>query len=172
MITPRRRTVTRTIVPVAVPAPDVGWVLVAQPNQEVYRGGGTVIELPGETMATAEGFVRRLTRRLTESPEARDAEELDRRGRQHRCAACHAIAGAAKRSPWSAPAQRGDQRQGLRGRGSGGVVRRHRHVMLVWLGQRRIPGIDCGRTLRVSGRLGMLDNGVKAIYNPHYEIQR
>ena len=45
-------------------------------------------------------------------------------------------------------------------------------VMLVWLGQRRIPGIDSGRTLRVHGRLGMLDNGCKAIYNPHYEIQR
>ena len=45
-------------------------------------------------------------------------------------------------------------------------------VLLVWLGQRRIPGIECGRTLRVHGRLGMLDNGTKAIYNPHYEIQR
>ena len=45
-------------------------------------------------------------------------------------------------------------------------------VTLVWLGQRRIPGIECGRTLRVRGRLGMLDNGSKAIYNPHYEIQR
>lgn len=45
-------------------------------------------------------------------------------------------------------------------------------VMLVWLGQRRIPGIDSGRKLRVHGRLGMLENGSKAIYNPHYEIQR
>jgi NADH-quinone oxidoreductase subunit H len=45
-------------------------------------------------------------------------------------------------------------------------------VTLVWLGQRRIPGIECGRTLRVRGRLGVLDNGSKAIYNPHYEIQR
>jgi hypothetical protein len=45
-------------------------------------------------------------------------------------------------------------------------------VTLVWLGQRRIPGIDSGRTLRVHGRLGKLENGSKAIYNPHYEIQR
>ena len=45
-------------------------------------------------------------------------------------------------------------------------------VTLVWLGQRRIPGIDSGRTLRVRGRLGKLENGSKAIYNPHYEIQR
>lgn len=45
-------------------------------------------------------------------------------------------------------------------------------VMLVWLGQRRIPGIESGRTLRVHGRIGKLDNGGKAIYNPHYEIQK
>lgn len=45
-------------------------------------------------------------------------------------------------------------------------------VTLVWLGQRRIPGIESGRTLRVRGRLGTLENGSKAIYNPHYEIQR
>lgn len=45
-------------------------------------------------------------------------------------------------------------------------------VTLVWLGQRRIPGIDSGRTLRVHGRLGKLENGSKAIYNPHYEIRR
>src|SRR5690606_2792056 len=30
----------------------------------------------GEAMATAEGFVRRITRRLTEDPQQRDAEEL------------------------------------------------------------------------------------------------
>ena len=41
-------------------------------------------------------------------------------------------------------------------------------VTLVWLGQRRIPGIDSGRTLRVHGRLGKLENGAKAIYNPRY----
>ena len=30
-------------------------------------------------------------------------------------------------------------------------------VMLVWLGQRRIPGIESGRTLRVHGRVGKLE---------------
>ena len=45
-------------------------------------------------------------------------------------------------------------------------------VMLVWLGQRRIPGIESGRTLKVHGRVGKLDNRSKAIYNPHYEIQK
>ena len=45
-------------------------------------------------------------------------------------------------------------------------------VTLVWLGQRRIAGIEPGRKLRVHGRLGKLENGSKAIYNPHYEIQQ
>jgi hypothetical protein len=45
-------------------------------------------------------------------------------------------------------------------------------VMLVWLGQRRIAGIESGCTLRVHGRVGNLENGSKAIYNPHYEIQK
>jgi hypothetical protein len=44
--------------------------------------------------------------------------------------------------------------------------------MLVWLGQRRIAGIESGCTLRVHGRIGKLENGSKAIYNPHYEIQK
>jgi hypothetical protein len=63
------------------------------------------------------------------------------------------------------------------GRGCSGGVRAELFdgsdtVTLVWLGQRSIPGIDSGRTLRVRGRLGKLENGAKAIYNPHYEIQR
>nr|MDT0522382.1 DNA-binding protein [Streptomyces sp. DSM 41633] len=29
-----------------------------------------------------------------------------------------------------------------------------------------------GRTLRVHGRVGKLENGAKAIYNPRYEIQK
>lgn len=45
-------------------------------------------------------------------------------------------------------------------------------VTLVWLGQRRIPGIESGRTLLVRGRLGTLDSGAKVIRNPYYEIQR
>nr|WP_155940852.1 OB-fold nucleic acid binding domain-containing protein [Mycobacteroides chelonae] len=45
-------------------------------------------------------------------------------------------------------------------------------VTLVWLGQRRIPGIESGRTLLVRGRLGKLENGGKVIHNPYYEIQR
>ena len=146
--------------------------LVAQEHHKVYGCGGIENDLAGETMAAAEGFVRRLTRRLTESPDKRDAEELT--GEAHNTGAQRAI-----------DCQRGQEVTMVgelrsvetNGKGASGGVRAELFdgtdtVTLVWLGQRRIPGIDCGRTLRVHGRLGMLDNGTKAIYNPHYEIQR
>ena len=123
-------------------------------------------------MAAAEGFVRRLTRRLSETPQRRDAEEP---------AGDDAAAGAQR----AVDCQRGLEVTMVgelrtveaNAKGCAGGVRAELFdgtdtVTLVWLGQRRIPGIDCGRTLRVHGRLGMLENGSKAIYNPHYEIQR
>jgi hypothetical protein len=123
-------------------------------------------------MATAEGFVRRLTRRLTESPEERDAGALSGEAAStgaHRAIDC----------------QRGQEVTMIgtlrsvqtNAKGCAGGVRAELFdgtdtVLLVWLGQRRIPGIDSGRMLRVHGRVGMLEDGSKAIYNPHYEIQR
>lgn len=44
-------------------------------------------------------------------------------------------------------------------------------VTLVWLGRRRIPGIEPGRTIRASGRMSVRD-GRKVLYNPIYELQR
>lgn len=44
-------------------------------------------------------------------------------------------------------------------------------VTLVWLGRRRIPGIEPGRTVKASGRLAVRD-GRKVLYNPYYELQR
>jgi hypothetical protein len=123
-------------------------------------------------MATAEGYLRRLTRRLTEDPEQRDVDEL----------ADQAASTGAQRA---IDCQRGQEVTMVgtlrtveaNAKGCAGGVRAELFdgtdtVMLVWLGQRRIPGIESGRTLRVHGRLGKLENGVKAIYNPHYEIQR
>lgn len=122
-------------------------------------------------MATAEGFVRRLTRRLTESPAERDVEELTE----------EAASTGANRAIDCRRGQEVVMVGTLRcvetnPRGGAGGVRAELFdgtdtVMLVWLGQRRIPGIDCGRRLRVQGRLGVLGNGGKAIYNPRYEIQ-
>ncbi|MFC5994099.1 OB-fold nucleic acid binding domain-containing protein [Pseudonocardia hispaniensis] len=42
-------------------------------------------------------------------------------------------------------------------------------VTLIWLGRRRIPGVEPGRTMRVQGRVAERD-GRKVIYNPFYEI--
>ena len=123
-------------------------------------------------MATAEGYLRRLTRRLTEAPEQLDVEELSDEA---------ANTGASK----AIDCQRGQEVTMVgtlrsvetNGKGCAGGVRAELFdgtdaVTLEWLGQRRIPGVDSGRTLRVRGRVGKLDNGAKAIYNPHYEIQR
>lgn len=123
-------------------------------------------------MATAEGYLRRLTRRLTEAPEQLDVEEFTDDA---------ANTGASK----AIDCHRGQEvtMVGLlrsvecNGKGCAGGVKAELFdgtdtVMLVWLGQRRIPGIESGRTLKVHGRVGKLDNGSKAIYNPHYEIQK
>ena len=123
-------------------------------------------------MAAAEGFVRRLTRRLTEDPEQRDVEELTDEA---------ALTGAQR----AIDCQRGQEvtmvgtlrSVEMNAKGCAGGVRAELFdgtdtVTLVWLGQRRIPGIEQGRKLRVRGRLGTLEGGGKAIYNPHYEIER
>ena len=123
-------------------------------------------------MATAEGFVRRITRRLTEDPEQRDAQELTGEAEStgaHRAVDCQrgqevTMVGTLRSVETNAKGCAG----GVRAEFFDGTDT----VTLVWLGQRRIPGIESGRTLRVHGRLGTLENGSKAIYNPHYEIQR
>jgi RecG-like helicase len=130
------------------------------------------LQKSGEAMATAEGYLRRLTRRLTEDPEQLDVEELTDEA---------ANTGAQK----AIDCQRGQEVTMVgtlrsvecNGKGCSGGVKAELFdgtdtVMLVWLGQRRIAGIESGRTLRVHGRIGKLDNGAKAIYNPHYEIQK
>ncbi len=120
----------------------------------------------------AQGYLRRLTRRLTEHPEQRDSEELSD----------EVASTGAQRVIDCERGQEVTMVGTLRsvetnGKGGSGGVRAELFdgsdtVTLVWLGQRRIPGIDSGRTLRVRGRVGKLENGTKAIYNPHYEIQR
>lgn len=120
----------------------------------------------------AAGYLRRLTRRLTEDPEQRDVEKLSE----------EAVNTGAQRAIDCRRGQEVTMVGTLRSveanaRGCAGGVRAELFdgtdtVTLVWLGQRRILGIDSGRTLRVRGRIGKLDNGAKAIYNPHYEIQR
>jgi len=42
-------------------------------------------------------------------------------------------------------------------------------VTVIWLGRRRIAGIDPGRALEVRGRIGTQD-GTRMLYNPRYEL--
>lgn len=42
-------------------------------------------------------------------------------------------------------------------------------VTIVWLGRRRIAGIEAGRALTASGRIGLHD-GRRVLYNPRYEL--
>ncbi|MGV0634051.1 OB-fold nucleic acid binding domain-containing protein [Mycolicibacillus trivialis] len=123
-------------------------------------------------MAAPGGYLRRLTRRLTEDPQQRDAEELCdevvNTGAQ-RVIDCErgqevTMVGTLRSVEANAKGCAG----GLRAELFDGTDT----VTLVWLGQRRIPGIESGRTLRVHGRLGRMDNGAKAVYNPRYEIEQ
>src|SRR5690242_10788748 len=42
-------------------------------------------------------------------------------------------------------------------------------LLVVWLGRRRIPGIDPGRAMRATGRVA-IDGGRRIMMNPVYEL--
>lgn len=42
-------------------------------------------------------------------------------------------------------------------------------LTVIWLGRRRIAGIQPGRSLKVRGRIGRHD-GYRILYNPRYEL--
>jgi hypothetical protein len=44
-------------------------------------------------------------------------------------------------------------------------------VTLIWVGRRRIAGIEPGRKIKVCGRVA-IRNGRKVLYNPHYELRQ
>lgn len=43
-------------------------------------------------------------------------------------------------------------------------------ITLVWLGRRRIAGIEPGRAVQVEGRVGTQDK-MRIMYNPRYELR-
>ena len=43
-------------------------------------------------------------------------------------------------------------------------------ITILWLGRRRIAGIFPGRTIRVTGRIGV-HSGVRLMYNPRYDLR-
>lgn len=42
-------------------------------------------------------------------------------------------------------------------------------LAVVWLGRRQIPGVECGRRIRVEGLVADSD-GRRVVYNPRYEL--
>src|SRR5215218_11489961 len=43
-------------------------------------------------------------------------------------------------------------------------------ITVLWLGRRRIAGIFPGRSIRVTGRIGV-HSGVRVMYNPRYDLR-
>mgnify|MGYP003777284535 CR=1 FL=1 len=115
------------------------------------------------------GAFRRMLRRLTSDVEVLDADDLSedaqRSGAQRaaECASGQAVTMMGRlrtvefRSHEAEAALEAELFDGTDG------------VTLIWLGRRRIPGIEPGKTMRVRGRLAVRD-GRKVLYNPYYEI--
>lgn len=121
--------------------------------------------------SAAPGYWRRLVRRLTIDASELDADDLSRRvaqsgaRRASECTCGEAVTVLGRlRSVDLCPRAAVATLEAELFDGTEGI-------MLVWLGRRRIPGIEPGRTVRASGRLAVRD-GHKVIYNPYYELQR
>jgi hypothetical protein len=119
----------------------------------------------------APGYWRRLVRRLTSDTSELDADDLTRRVEQAGARrACDCTSGEAVtvlgrlRSVEHCPRAAVATLEAELFDGSEGIT-------LVWLGRRRIPGIEPGRTVRATGRIAVRD-GRKVLYNPYYELQR
>ncbi|ACY21502.1 hypothetical protein Gbro_2254 [Gordonia bronchialis DSM 43247] len=119
-------------------------------------------------MPTA-GYLKRLTRRLTEDLGDADAEKIAEESRAtgaQRASDCGrgdevAMHGELRSvETCSKAAKAGVKAEFFDGTDV---------VLLKWLGRNRIPGIEPGRKLTVRGRLAMHE-GTKVIYNPYYEL--
>ncbi|MFD1814037.1 OB-fold nucleic acid binding domain-containing protein [Rhodococcus gannanensis] len=117
----------------------------------------------------ANGYIRRLTRRLTEDIDQLDAEELaqsvEATGAQRACDCRHGEEVTMRGRLRSVESCAQSANATVRAELFDGTD----PVTLVWIGRRRIPGIETGKQLLVRGRLGDRD-GQKVIYNPYYEL--
>ena len=119
----------------------------------------------------APGYWRRLVRRLTSDTSELDADDLSlrveqagaRRASECTCGEAVTVLGRL-RSVEHCPRAAVATLEAELFDGSEGIT-------LVWLGRRRIPGIEPGRTVRATGRIAVRD-GRKVLYNPYYELQR
>ncbi len=124
---------------------------------------------PAPTDPPAGGFLRRTVERLASGPSVREAEEL-----RHEVVrtGCGAIVTYGDRDLVTL---HGTLRA-VTLRPCGGVAALEADlydgtgtVTLVWLGRRRITGVEPGRQLTAQGRLGC-HNGTKVLYNPRYVL--
>lgn len=120
-------------------------------------------------MSTLGRVLRRISERLTDPVDVLDAAELA--GRVHGSGSvCIGEVGRGERATLT-----GRIRTVTIGGGAGhlGVTAEvfdgTGSIDACWLGQRAIPGIDTGRYLRVTGRVGIRD-GRKIMFNPRYEL--
>ena len=118
---------------------------------------------------SAGGYLRRMVRRLTSDVSELDADDLSRRAQESgatRAADCtcgqEVTVLGRLRSVELCPREAVATLEAELFDGSGSVT-------LVWLGRRRIPGIEPGRTITARGRFAAFD-GKRVIYNPWYEL--
>lgn len=119
--------------------------------------------------ANSVGALSRLFRRFSRSASEEHSEQLQRAGAE---AGCDHIDACELRSAVTLLGQvtmvtlnphgiqRGFEAELNDGTGT---------VRLVWMGRPQVPGIDPGRTMRVQGRLTLID-GHRAIFNPRYTL--
>jgi hypothetical protein len=116
------------------------------------------------------GYFSRLVRKLTSDVEDLDADEMSMRsGAEGAQRACDCRSGeevtvmGRLRSVELCPTNEAATLEAELFDGTQGVT-------LIWLGRRRIPGIEPGRTIKVRGRMAER-KGQKVLYNPYYELQ-
>ncbi len=131
----------------------------------------TSTEPPTQVPRQHDGLLRRVLRRLTASEEQLDAADLEGRVGQVGATSCRDLARLGHRQVCVAGRLRSvrfNPRTNLPtleaelydGTGT---------VNLIWLGRRRIPGIEPGRSLKVRGRI--CEQGTReVIFNPWYEL--
>src|SRR4029079_1109956 len=115
------------------------------------------------------GWLSRRLQRLTADDQAIDAEALRADAVSAGCepviycrkGALVTVTGRLK-SRISTPRETVPTREAELSEGSGSVT-------LVWLGRRRIPGIEPGRTVTARGRFAAR-GGKRGIYNPRYQL--
>lgn len=121
--------------------------------------------------STGGGVLKRIMRRLTSDVEVLDADDLSRdtelagtqRACDCRCGEEVTMVGRL-RSVEICPKDAAASLEAELFDGTEGVT-------LIWVGRRRIPGIEAGRRIKVRGRMAVR-NGRKVLYNPYYELRQ